>query len=181
RPSRAHALSHLALGSATRYVAPAPKPLVPTVEPRADLRHDLAYRCADEVAEELGSMKGVLMKLGQMASYIYDDMPLTFRAAMSRLQHKAQPMTAALAASVIVDELGDVPERVFAEWDPRPFAAASIGQVHRAITRDGRAVAVKVQYPGIARSITSDLRNVGLLKRIVGAAFPGLDVPLLVG
>ena len=56
-----------------------------------------------------------------------------------------------------------------------PFAAASIGQVHRAITRDGRAVAVKVQYPGIARSITSDLRNVGLLRRIVGAAFPGLD------
>jgi tRNA A-37 threonylcarbamoyl transferase component Bud32 len=69
---------------------------------------------------------------------------------------------------------------VFREWDPVPFAAASIGQVHRAITHDGRAVAVKVQYPGIARSITSDLRNVGLLRRIVGAAFPGLDVRALV-
>ena len=125
-------------------------------------------------------MKGVLMKLGQMASYIYEDMPLTFRIAMSRLQHRAPPMTAALASSVIVDELGDMPERIFAQWDPLPFAAASIGQVHRAITRDGRAVAVKVQYPGIARSITSDLRNVGLLRRIVGAAFPGLDVRSLV-
>jgi predicted unusual protein kinase regulating ubiquinone biosynthesis (AarF/ABC1/UbiB family) len=84
-------------------------------------------------------------------------------------------MTSELAASVIVDELGAPPREVFAEWDPLAFAAASIGQVHRAITRDGRAVAVKVQYPGIARSITSDLRNVGLLRRIVGAAFPGLD------
>jgi len=120
-------------------------------------------------------MKGVLMKLGQMASYIYEDMPLTFRAAMSRLQHRAPPMTPALAAGVIAEELGAQPDRAFDEWDPVPFAAASIGQVHRAITRDGRAVAVKVQYPGIARSITSDLRNVGLLRRIVGAAFPGLD------
>src|SRR5437773_3484352 len=125
-------------------------------------------------------MRGVLRKLGQMASYIYDDVPLTARAAMSRLEHRAPPMTPALAASVIVDELGDVPERVFAQWDPVPFAAASIGQVHRAITRDGRAVAVKVQYPGIARSITSDLHNVGLLRRIVGAAFPGLDTRSLV-
>ncbi len=125
-------------------------------------------------------MKGVLMKLGQMASYIYEDMPATFRASMSRLQHKAPPMTGALAASVIAEELGGTPGQVFAEWDPLPFAAASIGQVHRAITRDGRAVAVKVQYPGIARSITSDLRNVGLLRRIVAAAFPGLDTRSLV-
>src|SRR3989442_13548307 len=94
-------------------------------------------------------MKGVLMKLGQMASYIYDDMPQTFRSAMSRLQDKAPPMTAALASSVIVDELGDVPERVFAQWDPLPFAAASIRRVHRPITRDGRAVTGKVQYPAI--------------------------------
>jgi len=115
-----------------------------------------------------------------MASYIYEDMPLTVRIPMSRLQHRAPPMTAALASSVIAEELRDAPERVFAQWDPLPFAAASIGQVHRAITRDGRAVAVKVQYPGIARSITSDLRNVGLLRRIVGAAFPGLDVRSLV-
>src|SRR5207244_8438637 len=156
--------------------ARSPRLLFASVERRGELRHDLALRSADEVAEELGSMKGVLMKLGQMASYIYEDMPATFRAAMSRLQQKAPPMTAALAWSVIVAELGDVPERVFAEWDPLPFAAASIGQVHRAITRDGRAVAVKVQYPGIARSITSDMRNVGLLSRLVSAAYPDMGV-----
>ena len=175
RISRGAALARLALRIGGRYVARSPKLLFASVEHRAELRHDLAYRSADEVAEELGSMKGVLMKLGQMASYIYDDMPLTFRAAMSRLQHRSAPMTPELAASVIRQELGGEPEQLFREWDPLPFAAASIGQVHRAITRDGRAVAVKVQYPGIARSITSDLRNVGLLRRVVGAAFPGLD------
>ena len=180
RVSRGAALARLALRIGGRYVARSPRLLFASVERRSALRHDLALRSADEVAEELGSMKGVLMKLGQMASYIYEDMPATFRLSMSRLQRKAPPMTPALAAGVILEELGAPPESVFAEWDPIPFAAASIGQVHRAITKDGRAVAVKVQYPGIARSIKSDLRNVGLLRRIVGAAFPGLDTRALV-
>jgi predicted unusual protein kinase regulating ubiquinone biosynthesis (AarF/ABC1/UbiB family) len=180
RLGRGASLARLALRIGGRYVAGSPRLLFASVERRGELRHDLALRSADEVAEELGSMKGVLMKLGQMASYVYEDMPLTFRAAMARLQRKAPPMTSLLAASVIVEELGEPPERIFKEWDPVPIAAASIGQVHRAITRDGRAVAVKVQYPGIARSITSDLRNVGLLRRIVGAAFPGLDTRTLI-
>ena len=175
RVGRGAALARLALRIGGRYVARSPRLIFASVERRKELRHDLAFRTADDVAEELGAMKGVLMKLGQMASYIYEDMPLTFRAAMSRLQHRAPPMTPALAASVIREELGGPPQEIFAQWDDLPFAAASIGQVHRAITHDGRAVAVKVQYPGIARSITSDLRNVGLLRRIVGAAFPGLD------
>ena len=180
RIGRGAALARLALRIGGRYAARSPRLLFASVERRKELRHDLAFRSADDVAEELGAMKGVLMKLGQMASYVYEDMPLTFRAAMSRLQHRAPPMTPALASSVIADQLGGPPEEVFRQWDPLPFAAASIGQVHRAITRDGRAVAVKVQYPGIARSITSDLRNVGLLRRLVGAAFPGLDTRSLV-
>jgi len=146
-----------------------------SVEGRTELRHELALRTADDVVEELGSMKGALMKLGQMASYIDEDMPESFRAAMARLQHNAPPMTPELAASVIVDELGAAPERVFMRWDSLPFAAASIGQVHRAMTHEGRAVAVKVQYPGIARTITSDVRNVALLRMVAAAAFPGLD------
>ena len=175
RASRGAALARLALRIGGRYAAHSPRLLFASVERRDELRQDLALRSADEVAEELGAMKGVLMKLGQMASYIYEDMPAGVRASMSRLQRTAPPMTPELAESVIVAELGAPPRAVFREWDPVPFAAASIGQVHRAITRDGRAVAVKVQYPGIARSITSDLRNVGLLRRIVAAAFPGLD------
>ena len=173
-------MARLALRIGGRYLARSPHLIFASVDRRGALRHDLALRSADEVAEELGAMKGVLMKLGQMASYIYEDMPATFRTSMSRLQRTAPPMTSELAASVVEEELGGAPEEIFARWDPVPFAAASIGQVHKAITRDGRAVAVKVQYPGIARSITSDLRNVGLLRRVVGAAFPGLDTRSLV-
>src|SRR5213075_2627156 len=114
-------------------------------------------------------MKGVLMKLGQMASYIDDGLSPAARRTLSRLQDSVPPMSPELAAQVVTAEPGLPPEQAFATWDPEPIAAASIGQVHRAITGDGQAVAVKVQYPGIARSITSDLRNVGLLRRIVGA------------
>ena len=180
RFGRGAALARLLLRIGGRYAARSPRLLFASVKQREQLRYDLALRSADEVAEELGSMKGVLMKVGQMASYIYEDLPDYFRAAMGRLQQNAPPMSAQLASSVIQEELGDVPEHVFAEWDPLPFAAASIGQVHRAITKDGRAVAVKVQYPGIATTITSDMRNASLLRKIIGAAFRGLDVQSLV-
>lgn len=180
RLDRGAALARLALRIGGRYAARSPRLVFASVDRRNHLRHELALRSAEEVAEELGAMKGALMKLGQMASYIYEDMPPTFRSAMARLQHRAPPMTPALATSVIVDELGDAPERVFSTWDPIPFAAASIGQVHRGITRDGRAVAVKVQYPGVARSIASDLRNVALLRRLAAAVFPGLDTRTLI-
>src|ERR1700688_3064405 len=93
RLSRRGALARLALRVGGRYVARSPRLIFASVERRNELRHDLALRTADDVAEELGSMKGVLMKLGQMASYIDDDMPLTFRAAMARLQHRAPPMS----------------------------------------------------------------------------------------
>jgi predicted unusual protein kinase regulating ubiquinone biosynthesis (AarF/ABC1/UbiB family) len=175
RAGRSAALARLALRVGGRYLARSPRLIFASVQRRREMRDDLALRTAEDVAEELGSMRGVLMKLGQMASYIYDDLPQTFRATMSRLQQTAPPMSPELANQVIVEELGGPPDRVFAKWDPLPFAAASIGQVHRAITRDGQAVAVKVQYPGIARSITSDLRNIGLLRRVVAGAFPGLD------
>jgi predicted unusual protein kinase regulating ubiquinone biosynthesis (AarF/ABC1/UbiB family) len=170
----------LALRIGGRYAARSPQLVFASVARRQELRQDLALRTAEEVAEELGEMKGALMKIGQMASYLDAGMPESFRSTMARLQHDAPPMSPELAASVVAGELGAAPDRVFARWDPLPFAAASIGQVHRAITRDGRAVAVKVQYPGIAHSIESDLKNVTLLRRIVGAAFPGLDTRTLV-
>jgi predicted unusual protein kinase regulating ubiquinone biosynthesis (AarF/ABC1/UbiB family) len=89
-------------------------------------------------------------------------------------------MSAVLSRQVVADELGDPPERVFAAWDPKPIAAASIGQVHRAITHDGRAVAVKVQYPGVGDAIRADLDNAGLLFGSIGMLFPGLEPEPLV-
>jgi predicted unusual protein kinase regulating ubiquinone biosynthesis (AarF/ABC1/UbiB family) len=82
---------------------------------------------------------------------------------------------------VVEEELGAPPERAFARWDPRPIAAASIGQVHRAVTLDGRAVAVKAQYPGIAETIAADLGNVTLLRRMLRIAAPAQDVDALLG
>jgi len=84
-------------------------------------------------------------------------------------------MSADLAAGVVEEELGLAPDKAFAEWDPVPIAAASIGQVHRAITTDGRAVAVKVQYPGVAAAIGADLDNTALVGSVLGMLFPGLE------
>src|SRR5690348_17380758 len=120
RAGRLAPLARLALRIGERYLARSPWLVFASVERRTELRHDLALRSAEEVAEELGNMKGVLMKLGQMASYIDEDMPQTFRSAMARLQHSAPPMSPALAASVVLDELGDAPDHVFARWDALP-------------------------------------------------------------
>src|SRR6202000_2946921 len=125
-------------------------------------------------------MKGVLMKIGQLASYVDDGIAPPARRVLGRLQDSVPPMSAELAAGVIAAELGGPPEQGFREWDPRPIAAASIGQVHRAITADGQAVAVKVQYPGIAETIAADLGNVGLIRSLLKMAAPSQDVTALI-
>jgi predicted unusual protein kinase regulating ubiquinone biosynthesis (AarF/ABC1/UbiB family) len=125
-------------------------------------------------------MKGALMKLGQMASYLDEGLPAPLRAALSQLQSSAPPMSSELAAGVIERELGRPPSKLFVEWDPTPIAAASIGQVHRAVIIDPetgreRAVAVKVQYPGVDEAIDADLRNADLLGFLLQQGFSGLD------
>src|SRR4029079_1072118 len=84
-------------------------------------------------------------------------------AALSRLQDDAPPMEPEVAAAVVNAELGAPPEVIFAEFDPQPLAAASIGQVHAARTHDGRDVVIKIQYPGVAEAIRADLANTELL------------------
>jgi len=135
---------------------------------------------ADDVVATLGTMKGVMVKLGQMASYVDEGLAPSVRRTLSRLQDSVPPMSPQLAAGVIKAELGQPPELVFARWDPEPIAAASIGQVHRAITRDGLAVAVKVQYPGIAEMMAADLDNVSLLRRMLRVTAPSQDVEGLI-
>lgn len=142
---------------------------------RDELDTRFEMRTAAQITETLGNMKGAMMKLGQMASYLDAGLPEHVRDALAQLQSDAPPMSADLAAGVVEAELGDRPERVFAEWDPVPIAAASIGQVHRAITRDGVAVAVKVQYPGIDHAIETDLSSADLVFGGLGMLYPGLD------
>jgi len=162
-----------------RYAASAPRLFAAAGEQRQLLREDLALQTAEDVAGTLGAMKGVMMKIGQMASYVDGGLSPAVRHTLARLQDSVPPMTPSLAAAVVAEELGAPPERAFARWDPRPIAAASIGQVHRAVTLDGRAVAVKVQYPGIAETIAADLRNVALLRRMLRIAAPAQDVDAL--
>ncbi len=147
---------------------------------REELDEARQLRTAEQVAETLGNLKGAMMKLGQMASYLDQGLPEPVRDALAQLQQDAPPMAPELAAGVVVAELGARPEVLFAEWDPVPIAAASIGQVHRALTHDGRAVAVKVQYPGVDDAIRGDLDNAGLIFGAMRALFPGLDPKPLV-
>ncbi len=140
-----------------------------------ELEAEFELRTAEQVAETLGHMKGALMKLGQMASYLDQGLPEPVREVLAQLQSDAPPMAPELVATMVRAELGDLPERIFSQWDPHPIAAASIGQVHRAVTDGGIDVAVKVQYPGVDEAITADLQNTDLLFSILGVLFPGMD------
>ncbi|BBZ09993.1 ABC transporter [Mycobacterium branderi] len=125
-------------------------------------------RTAERYADLLGHSKGVLMKAGQIFSMI-DGNSIgngelgPYQGALMRLQADAPPMDPILAKTVLHNDLGRPAEEVFAEFTDQPMAAASIGQVHRAVLHDGRQVAVKIQYPGAAEAISDDLANTELL------------------
>jgi predicted unusual protein kinase regulating ubiquinone biosynthesis (AarF/ABC1/UbiB family) len=181
RAARSAELARVASRAGRTYATTSARQVFASAGRKEQLREERQLRTAAEVVEALGSMKGALMKLGQMASYLDIGLPEPMRQALATLQQDAPPMSPELAASVVEEELGGAPDKVFAEWDPQPIAAASIGQVHRAITRDGLAVAVKVQYPGVDRAIRADLDNTAVLLQVVRMAFPGLDAEALVG
>ena len=164
----------------TTYATTAARKTFASAERREALDRHRELRSAEQVADELGQMKGALMKLGQMASYLDDGLPEPLRLALSQLQSDAPPMSVELALTTIERELGRSVDEVFVEFDPNPIAAASIGQVHRALWRDPatgieRAVAVKVQYPGVGDAIVADLKNADLLGAVLRQGFGGLD------
>ncbi len=152
-----------------------------TDERRAQLEEQFAIRTAEDVAKVLGGMKGAIMKAGQMVSFIADGLPPEAQAALATLQADVPPMAPSLAEGVIRSELGADPDKLFLDWDPVPVAAASIGQVHRAVMPDGRLVAVKVQYPGVDKAIRSDLDNAEFLYGLFASfALKNMDVKPMV-
>jgi len=162
------------------YASASARKVFASAERRVQIDHETELKTAAQVGERLGHMKGALMKLGQMASYLDEGVPAPLRAALSQLQSSAPPMSSDLAAECIERELGAAPSKLFVEWDPEPTAAASIGQVHRAVVVDPatgleRAVAVKVQYPGVDAAIEADLRNADLLGFLLQQGFSELD------
>ena len=162
------------------YASASARKVFSSAERRLEIDHETELKTAAQVSERLGNMKGALMKLGQMASYLDEGLPAPMRAALSQLQASAPPMSSELAAEVIERELGAHPDKIFVQWDPQPIASASIGQVHRAViidpaTGQEQAVAVKVQYPGVDDAIDADLRNADFLGALLQQGFSGLD------
>ncbi len=168
-------LARLGALGGQRYALLKAKQTFASAERKDELNTEFQLRTAADVTAELGNMKGAMMKLGQMASYLDTGLPDHVRQTLASLQHDAPPMSEELVIERVIDELGEHPESLFFEWDPVPIAAASIGQVHRAITRDDRAVAVKIQYPGVAEAMAADLNNVDFVFGALGSVFPGLD------
>ncbi|WP_405404518.1 ABC1 kinase family protein [Paracoccus sp. Ld10] len=135
---------------------------------------------AARLAAQLAQMRGAAMKMGQLVSMEAGDfLPPELTQIMARLRADADPMPPKQLQAVLDRAWGLGWLRHFARFQVRPIAAASIGQVHRAQTRDGRDLAIKVQYPGVRGSIDSDIDNMGLLLRIPGLMPQGVDLPAL--
>ncbi|MGB9307034.1 MAG: AarF/ABC1/UbiB kinase family protein [Mycobacterium sp.] len=142
-------------------------------------------RSAERYSELLGHSKGVLMKIGQILSMFDTNVVgsgfMPYHAALARLQADAPPMDPDLAKQTLHADLGKSTDAMFAWFSDEPMAAASIGQVHRAVLHDGREVAVKIQYPGAAEAIRADLANQEMVTKFIrfmssasGAAMPDL-------
>jgi predicted unusual protein kinase regulating ubiquinone biosynthesis (AarF/ABC1/UbiB family) len=130
-----------------------------------------ATEAARELVTQIGALKGLVMKVGQMASYLPGALPDEAQRVLAQLQAESTAMSYERVREVIERELGEDPDALFEEFERTPFAAASIGQVHRARFR-GRRVAVKVQYPGIEEVLGSDLSTIGVMAKVSTLGLP---------
>lgn len=153
-------------------------------EQAATIDAEMRRRAADQLFAVLGELKGGAMKFGQALSLfeamLPDDIAGPYRVQLKRLQDSAPPMPTSRVHAVLAHELGHDWRRLFESFSNRPAAAASIGQVHKAVWSDGRPVAVKVQYPGADSALRSDLRQLGRLASVVAPLTGGIDVKPLV-
>ncbi|GAA3820019.1 ABC1 kinase family protein [Streptomyces phyllanthi] len=145
---------------------------------------ELQQRTAEQLFKVLGELKGGAMKFGQALSVFESALPEEiagpYRAALTKLQEAAPPMPTRTVHSVLAERLGEDWQDLFLEFEDKPSAAASIGQVHRATWHDGREVAVKVQYPGAGEALLSDLNQLSRFARLLGPLIPGMDIKPLI-
>ncbi|MEV5530602.1 ABC1 kinase family protein [Streptomyces prunicolor] len=145
---------------------------------------ELQQRTAEQLFKVLGELKGGAMKFGQALSVFESALPEEvagpYRAALTKLQEAAPPMPTRTVHGVLAERLGEDWRELFVEFEDKPSAAASIGQVHRAVWHDGREVAVKVQYPGAGEALLSDLTQLSRFARLLGPLIPGMDIKPLI-
>jgi predicted unusual protein kinase regulating ubiquinone biosynthesis (AarF/ABC1/UbiB family) len=167
-------------GQAARYAGTKAASLARSQEGADEKLEARHLETALKMVRTLGEMKGAAMKIGQLASFIDTEFlppeyAELYQEELAKLRTSAPPMPWERVSKVIEEEYGEPVDEHFAEFDTEAFAAASIGQVHRAKLLDGRPVAVKIQYPGVAEALESDMRNAGMLVRLAKALAPGLD------
>ena len=153
---------------ASNYTKSRIKSVFQSDDDAAAARVEVDRQSGELIAKTLGELKGAVMKVGQMASIAKDVLPKELAHALTSLQREAPPMDYEVIAEQIEAELGAPPEVLFERFDREAFASASVGQVHRARTDDGREVVVKVQYPGVDSAVDSDLQQVKLALRLGG-------------
>jgi predicted unusual protein kinase regulating ubiquinone biosynthesis (AarF/ABC1/UbiB family) len=152
--------------------------------PSEEVDAQLQQRTAEQLFAVLGQLKGGAMKLGQQLSIfeaaVPEEVAGPYREALVKLQEAAPPMPVRTVHAVLAQQLGGRWRDRFREFDDNPAAAASIGQVHRATWRDGRDVAVKIQYPGAGTALMADLNQLARFARLFAALFPGMEVKPLI-
>lgn len=180
--SRSLKLATLPIGIATRATASIGKRII-GANPEL-ITAELQAKTAEQIFQTLGELKGGAMKMGQALSIFESMLPEEFaepyRNSLTRLQDSAPPMPDSTVDSVLVKNLGKEWQKQFRHFDHKPSAAASIGQVHKAIWHDGREVAVKIQYPGAAKALAADIKQASRIARLVAIIAPGVEIePLL--
>ena len=161
-------LAGMTASIASKSVANSIRNLTADEEQKNAARSQLFQEIGLQIADTLGEMKGAVMKVGQIASQYKDIFPPEVAKAIAKLQRQAPAMPFAEIKQQVEKELGKPLNEIFTSFEPEPFAAASIGQVHRAVLPDGQAVVVKVQYPGVDQACESDLKQVRLALRLMG-------------
>jgi predicted unusual protein kinase regulating ubiquinone biosynthesis (AarF/ABC1/UbiB family) len=184
RLARTGRVGGLVAGQGLRWAGTRAANLVRSPERAEVASGERAAALARELVEQLGRTRGAAMKIGHVLSTfdctaIPESEREQFKRTLATLRDDVPPLPFPKIEKLVRAELGGPVSAHFAEFDHDAFAAASIGQVHRAVTHDGETVAVKVQYPGIAEAVEIDLRNLGLLLPLVKRLAPGLDVRAL--
>jgi predicted unusual protein kinase regulating ubiquinone biosynthesis (AarF/ABC1/UbiB family) len=184
RIARTTRVGGLVTGQGLRWAGMRTANRMRTPERAAEAQKERTAALVSQLVDQLGQMRGAAMKVGQMISMVeFDGLPEDERDELQRrlaaLRDDVPPVRFAELEKLMREELGGPLERVFRDFDERAFAAASIGQVHRATTIDGDDVAVKIQYPGVAEAVDTDLRNAMMLLPLVKRLAPGLDAKAL--